>query len=59
VRIDARETTEEVGIELAADVLFDFDKADIRSDVAATLTEAAEFHPTKEPRPGRGRRSFR
>jgi hypothetical protein len=40
-RIDARETTEteEVRIELAADVLFDFDKADIRSDVAAaTIT---------------------
>ncbi len=40
-------------IELAADVLFDFDKADIRPDAAATLTEAAELIRQKSRGPVR------
>ena len=53
VRIDARETAQEVRIELAADVLFDFDKVDIRPDAAATLTEAAEIIRQKSRGPVR------
>jgi outer membrane protein OmpA-like peptidoglycan-associated protein len=37
-----KETPTEIRIELAADVLFDFDKADIRPDAAKVLAEAAE-----------------
>jgi len=36
-----KETPTEIRIELSADVLFDFDKADIRSDAAKVLSEAA------------------
>lgn len=36
-----KETPTEIRIELSADVLFDFDKADIRSDAATVLSEAA------------------
>jgi outer membrane protein OmpA-like peptidoglycan-associated protein len=52
-RIDARETAQEIRIELAADVLFDFDKADIRPDAAAALTEAAELIRQKSRGPVR------
>lgn len=37
------ETAKEVTIELPADVLFDFDKKDIRPDAALALTEAARI----------------
>ncbi len=37
----AQETDLEVHVELPADVLFDFDKADIRADAAHALTELA------------------
>jgi outer membrane protein OmpA-like peptidoglycan-associated protein len=42
------ETDTEIRIELPADVLFDFDKADIREDAAAALNEVADIireHP--------------
>lgn len=38
-----KETDTEVRIELAADVLFDFDKATLQPKAEATLTKAAEF----------------
>lgn len=41
--IEVQETAQELRVELAADVLFDFDKADIRPDAAATLSEAAQL----------------
>jgi hypothetical protein len=41
VGIDVRETAQEVRIELGADVIVDFENADIRSHAAATLPEAA------------------
>jgi outer membrane protein OmpA-like peptidoglycan-associated protein len=53
VRLDVRETAQEVRIELAADVLFDFDKADIRTDAAAALAEAAELIRQKSRGPVR------
>jgi len=37
-----KETDEEVRIDLAADVLFDFDKADIRSEATDTLKRVAD-----------------
>ena len=37
-----KETDDEVRIDLAADVLFDFDKADIRAEASETLTKVAE-----------------
>jgi outer membrane protein OmpA-like peptidoglycan-associated protein len=39
--LGARETDLEIHVELPADVLFDFDKADIRSDAAAVLAKVA------------------
>jgi outer membrane protein OmpA-like peptidoglycan-associated protein len=39
--LHAKVVGQEIHIELAADVLFDFDKADIRPDAAATLAKAA------------------
>ena len=38
-----KETDLEIRLELAADVLFDFDKADIKPDAARVLTQAATF----------------
>jgi outer membrane protein OmpA-like peptidoglycan-associated protein len=39
--LEVKETGEEIRIDLAADVLFDFDKADIRPAAQATLHQAA------------------
>ena len=39
--LGAKETDLEVHVELPADVLFDFDKADIRPDAAAALAKVA------------------
>jgi outer membrane protein OmpA-like peptidoglycan-associated protein len=39
--LGAKETAIEVRVELPADVLFDFDKADIRADAAAALAKVA------------------
>jgi outer membrane protein OmpA-like peptidoglycan-associated protein len=39
--LGARETDLEVHVELPADVLFDFDKADIRPDAASALAKVA------------------
>jgi outer membrane protein OmpA-like peptidoglycan-associated protein len=39
--LQARETATEITIELPADVLFDFDKADIRADAAKALSHLA------------------
>jgi outer membrane protein OmpA-like peptidoglycan-associated protein len=52
-RLELRETADELRIELAADVLFDFDKADIRPDAAAALAEAAELIRQKSHGPVR------
>jgi outer membrane protein OmpA-like peptidoglycan-associated protein len=52
-RNDIRETAQELRIELAADVLFDFDKADIRPEAAAALGEAAELIRQKSRGPVR------
>ena len=41
--LQLKETDTEIRIELAADVLFDFDKADIRKDAQNTLKQAAGF----------------
>lgn len=41
VDLQVKETTTEIRIELAADVLFDFDKADIRPDAHDALSRAA------------------
>lgn len=41
VDLQVKETTTEIRIELAADVLFDFDKADIRPDAHKALSRAA------------------
>jgi outer membrane protein OmpA-like peptidoglycan-associated protein len=41
--LQVKETDTEIRIELAADVLFDFDKADIRKDAQNTLKQAAAF----------------
>jgi outer membrane protein OmpA-like peptidoglycan-associated protein len=40
--LEVRETATEIRIDLAADVLFDFDKADIKPEAAASLHSAAE-----------------
>ncbi|HXG01785.1 MAG TPA: OmpA family protein, partial [Candidatus Binatia bacterium] len=45
-----RETATEIRIEMPADVLFDFDKAEIRPDAAKVLAQAAEVlrrHPNR------------
>ena len=41
--LEIKESPTEIRIELAADVLFDFDKADIRPDAASTLGQAADI----------------
>lgn len=41
--IKVTETSEEITIALPADILFDFDKADIRPDAAAALSSAADL----------------
>ena len=41
--LQVKETDLEIRIELAADVLFDFDKADIRSDAQNALKQAADI----------------
>ena len=41
--LEVKETGQEVRIELAADVLFDFDKADLRPTAQTTLHQAAEI----------------
>jgi len=41
--LQVRETATETRIELPADILFDFDKADIRPEAAAALKQAAEL----------------
>jgi outer membrane protein OmpA-like peptidoglycan-associated protein len=41
--LKVKETGEEIRIELAADVLFDFDKADLRPAAQETLKKAADF----------------
>jgi outer membrane protein OmpA-like peptidoglycan-associated protein len=40
--LEVKETPTEIRIELAADVLFDFDKADIRPDASKVLSQAAD-----------------
>jgi outer membrane protein OmpA-like peptidoglycan-associated protein len=49
--LQVKETATEIRIELAADVLFDFDKATIKPEAAAALHNAAEIIKTK----GKGR----
>src|SRR5438046_10112936 len=49
--LNVKETATEIRIELAADVLFDFDKADIRQDAASALHQVADVIRDK----GRGR----
>ncbi len=46
--LEIRETATEVRIELAADVLFDFDKADLLPRAAVTLEQAAAFIKEKK-----------
>ena len=41
--IQVKETPKEISIELPADILFDFDKADIRPEATIALTAAAEL----------------
>lgn len=41
--LGAKETEAEIQIELSGDVLFDFDKGDIRSDAEATLKKVADI----------------
>ena len=41
--LNVKETATEIRIELAADVLFDFDKADIRQDAASALHQVADI----------------
>ncbi len=41
--LDVKETPTEIRIEMAADVLFDFDKAEIRPDAEPALARAAEI----------------
>ena len=41
--LQVKETGEEIRIDLAADVLFDFDKADLRPTAQETLKKAADF----------------
>ena len=40
--LEVKETDTEIRIEMSADVLFDFDKAEIRPDAAKVLSQAAE-----------------
>ena len=41
--LNVKETATEIRIELAADALFDFDKADIRQDAASALHQVADI----------------
>jgi len=41
--LNVKETATEIRIELAADVLFDFDEADIRQDAASALHQVADI----------------
>jgi outer membrane protein OmpA-like peptidoglycan-associated protein len=41
--LDARETPSTIEVTLAADVLFDFDKSDLRSEAASTLHNLADI----------------
>jgi len=50
--LEVRETATEIRIDLAADVLFDFDKADVKPEAAASLHSAAEVIKEKS---GHGR----
>ena len=43
--LEVKETATEVRINLAADVLFDFDKAVLLPKAQQTLSQAAEFDP--------------
>ena len=43
VDLQVKETATEVRIELPADILFDFDKSDIRPNAAAALKQAADL----------------
>jgi outer membrane protein OmpA-like peptidoglycan-associated protein len=43
VTLDARETPSTIEVTLAADVLFDFDKSDLRGEAASTLHNLAEI----------------
>jgi outer membrane protein OmpA-like peptidoglycan-associated protein len=43
VNLQVKETKTEIRLELAADVLFDFDKASLRPEAQATLNNAADF----------------
>ena len=52
-RLDSHETAQELRIELSADVLFNFDKADIRPDAASALAEAADLIRQKSRGPVR------
>jgi outer membrane protein OmpA-like peptidoglycan-associated protein len=45
--LEVKESETEIRIELAADVLFDFDKADIRPDADKALAQAAEIIRSK------------
>jgi len=51
--LQVKETDLEIRIELAADVLFDFDKADIRSDAKNALKQAADIVRDKAKGPVR------
>lgn len=49
--LDMKETPTEIRIELSADVLFDFDKAEIRPDASKVLSQAADVlkdHATRK-----------
>jgi outer membrane protein OmpA-like peptidoglycan-associated protein len=43
VTLDARETPSTIEVTLAADVLFDFDKSDLRAEAASTLHNLADI----------------
>ncbi len=45
--LELRETPTEIRIALAADVLFDFDQANLRPDAVSVLTQAAEVIGTR------------
>ena len=51
--LQVKETETEIRIELAADVLFDFDKADIRSDARKSLKQVADIIKEKAKGPVR------
>src|SRR4051812_39040409 len=51
--LSVRESAQEIHIELAADVLFDFDRADIRPSASQALHQAAELIRTHRSSPVR------